>query len=194
LVAASVCLDFGGLTPSARRALSDLDDSKRLAPGVRERLALAIWVIAEQVVVATADAATIDRDGLHRTNLRLLADVLARLDPTPHACLVDGFVLGPRAVPHQAIIGGDRTSAAIAAASVIAKVTRDRVMAGGVAEAYPDYGFDAHMGYATVRHRQAIVAHGPSPVHRRSFASPAYTEFAERQATGEISPAIRSAG
>ncbi len=194
LVAASVCLDLGGLTPSARRLLGDLDDSKRLAPGVRERLARAIWVIAEQVVVVSADAATIDRDGLHRTNLRLLADALGRLDPTPHACLVDGFALGPGAVRHQAIIGGDRTSAAIAAASVIAKVTRDRVMAGGVAAAYPDYGFDAHMGYATARHRQAIVWYGPSPVHRRSFVSAAYTEFAERHTAGEISPAIGDAG
>ena len=193
LVAASVCLDVNGLTPSTRRALADLDDSKRIARDVRERLARAIWVIADQVVIALADAPTIDRDGLHRTNLRLLSDVFARLDPMPDVCLVDGFALGPGAVPHRAITGGDRTSAAIAAASVIAKVTRDRVMANVIATSYPQYGFEEHMGYATARHRQAIVRHGPSPVHRRSFASAAYAAFTELHSARETSSA-RSRG
>jgi ribonuclease HII len=193
LVAASVCLDLHSLTPAGRRALGDLDDSKRLAPAVRERLARAIWVIAEQVVVAVADAATIDRDGLHRTNLRILSDVLAGLDPVPQACLVDGFALTPGALAHRAIVGGDGRSAAIAAASVIAKVTRDRVMSGPIADTYPEYGFDVHMGYATARHRRAIVTHGPSAVHRRSFASASYTEFAQRQAAAGTSASVRRA-
>ncbi len=179
LVAASVCIDLGCLTPGERRALGDLDDSKRLAPAVRERLAAAIWVIAEQVVVASADAATIDRDGLHRTNLRLLAAVLGRLEPLPEACLVDGFALGPDAVAHRAVAGGDRTSAAIAAASVIAKVTRDRLMCE-LAGRYPDYGFEEHMGYATPRHREAIARLGPTQIHRRSFVSASYDAYAQR--------------
>jgi ribonuclease HII len=181
LVAASVCLDLRRLTSAERRALGDLDDSKRLAAAVRERLAAAIWVIAEQVVVASADPATIDRDGLHRTNLRLLAAVLGDLDPVPGACLVDGFALGADAVAHRPIAGGDRRSAAIAAASVIAKVTRDRMMCA-LAGHYPDYGFDEHMGYATPRHREAIARFGPSTIHRRSFASAAYTAYAARGA------------
>jgi len=179
LVAASVCLDLGRLTTGERRALGELDDSKRLAPAVRERLAGAIWVVAEQIVVASADAATIDRDGLHRTNLHLLARVLAGLDPVPGACLVDGFALGADAVAHRPIVGGDRTSAAIAAASVIAKVTRDRMMRA-LAGHYPVYGFDEHMGYATPRHREAIARFGPSAIHRRSFASAAYVSYAAR--------------
>jgi len=178
LVAASVCIDLARLTPGERRALGDLDDSKRLTPAVRERLAKAIWVIAEQVVVAHADAATIDRDGLHLTNVRLLATVLGRLDPAPETCLVDGFALGEDAVGHRPITGGDRTSAAIAAASVIAKVTRDRAMRA-LAARYPDYGFDEHMGYATLRHRDAISRYGPTPIHRRSFASASYAAFAD---------------
>lgn len=178
LVAASVCIDLACLTRAERRALGDLDDSKRLAPDVRERLAKAIWVIAEQVVVAQADPATIDRDGLHRTNLRLLATVLGRLDPAPGACLVDGFALGDEAVVHRAITGGDRTSAVIAAASVIAKVTRDRAMCE-LAGRYPQYGLDHHMGYATPRHREAIATYGPTPIHRRSFASASYAAFAD---------------
>ncbi len=183
LVAASVCIDLGRLTHAERRALGDLDDSKRLIPAVRERLAAAIWVIAEQVVVASADAPTIDRDGLHRTNLRLLTRVLGGLDPVPGACLVDGFALGADAIAHRPIAGGDRTSAAIAAASVVAKVTRDRMMRA-LAGRYPDYGFDEHMGYATPRHRAAIARFGPSAIHRRSFASAAYAAYAARgQAT-----------
>jgi ribonuclease HII len=179
LVAASVCIDLGRLTPGERRALGDLDDSKRLAPEVRERLAAAIWVIAEQVAVASADAARIDRDGLHRTNLRLLAAVLGNLQAPPAACLVDGFALGPGAVAHRAVAGGDRRSAAIAAASVIAKVTRDRLMRE-LAGRYPGYGLEEHMGYATPRHREAIARLGPTAIHRRSFVSASYDAYARR--------------
>jgi ribonuclease HII len=184
LVAAAVVLDLDAMTPAERRRLGDLDDSKRLRPGVRERLADAIWAIADQVVLVTAGPAAIDRDGLHRTNLRLLASALGQLAPRPAVCLVDGFCLGADAGPHRAVRRGDRTSAAIAAASVVAKVARDRAMAG-LARRYPDYGFEEHMGYATARHRDAIVRFGPTPAHRRSFASPAYAAFTARQAAGE---------
>lgn len=187
LVAASVVLDLGRMTAADRRALGDLDDSKRLAAPVRERLAAAIWVIAEQVVVACADAATIDRDGLHRTNLRLLAAVLAGLDPAADVCVVDGFALDEGAVAHRPIIGGDRTSAAIAAASVIAKVTRDRTMQA-LAERYPEYGFDEHMGYATPRHRAVVARCGPSAIHRRSFRSAAYLAYASGAPAAVLTP------
>jgi ribonuclease HII len=181
IVAASVCLDPHRLTENQERQLSELDDSKRLTPAVRERLADAIWVVADQVVVVAAGAATIDRDGLHRTNRRLLEAVLTGLNPRPEVCLVDGFALGADAGSHIHIVGGDRTSAAIAAASVIAKTTRDRLMVR-LARRYPDYGFDEHKGYATARHRDAIARYGPTPIHRRSFASPAYEQFASRRA------------
>lgn len=174
LVAAAVCLDLDRLTRSGRRALADLDDSKRLTTASRARLARVIWEVADGVSVALADAATIDREGLHRTNLRLLADALAGLGSRPQACLVDGFALGAGAPPHRAIPHGDATSAVIAAASVIAKVTRDRVLVERIAPAFPGYGFDRHMGYATAHHREAIRRLGPLPVHRRSFASAAF--------------------
>ena len=115
LVVAAVCLDLGALSPSGRRALGDLDDSKRLAPDVRERVAAAVMRHAEQVVVLLASPRTIDRDGLHRTNLRLMREALARLAPCPGVCLVDGFRLGPTAVDHRAVVGGDGRSASIAA-------------------------------------------------------------------------------
>jgi ribonuclease HII len=174
LVAAAVCLDLETLSPAGRRALGDLDDSKRVPHEVRERLATAIWCHAAQVVLVSASAATLDRDGLHRTNLRLLARALAGLRPAPAACLVDGFRLGPEAPPHRAIVDGDAKSAAVAAASIIAKTARDRLMAGPAATAYPEFGFDRHVGYATPEHHAALRATGLSPLHRRSFQSVAY--------------------
>ncbi len=128
LVVAAVVLNLDAMTRAERRLLGDLDDSKRLRPGVRGRLADAVWAIADQVVLVTAGPSAIDRDGLHRTNLRLLASALGQLTPRPALCLVDGFDLGGDAGPHRAVRRGDRTSAAIAAASVVAKVARDRAM------------------------------------------------------------------
>jgi ribonuclease HII len=177
LVVAGVCLDLTGLGARGRRALGELDDSKRLAPVVRERVAEAILRHAEQVVVLVASPATIDRDGLHRTNLRLLARALAAIEPCPAVCLVDGFRLGPAAPTHRAVIGGDHRSACIAAASVIAKTTRDRLMSGPMADAYPHFGFDQHVGYATPDHHAALRIRGLSPIHRRSFRSMAYPEL-----------------
>ena len=174
LVVAAVCLDLGTLTSAGRRSLGDLDDSKRLPPDVRARVAEAVMRHAEQVVVMSASPATIDRDGLHRTNLRLMARALAAIRPCADACLVDGFRLGPAAPGHRAIVGGDGRSAAIAAASVIAKTTRDRLMAGPVAAVYPGFGFDRHVGYATEDHHAALQVEGLTPLHRRSFRSMAY--------------------
>lgn len=174
LVVAAVCLDLEGLSVRGRRELGDLDDSKRLPTPVRERVAEAILRHAAQVVVMVAGPATIDRDGLHRTNLRLLGRALASLRPCPAMCLVDGFRLGPDAPPHRQVIGGDHRSAAIAAASVIAKTTRDRLMCGPMADAYPRFGFDQHVGYATPEHHAALRLEGLSPIHRRSFRSMAY--------------------
>jgi len=176
LVAAAVVLDLRSIGRRARRDLAELDDSKRLTPQAREALAAAILVHARQVTVLAASAGTVDRDGLHRTNLRLLGRVLHALDPMPDLCLVDGFRLGD-APPHRAIVDGDATSAAVAAASVIAKTTRDRLMAGPVADAYPAFGFQHHVGYATPEHHRALRDEGLCPLHRRSFRSVAYPEL-----------------
>lgn len=176
-MAAAVAIDLGRISRRARRALSDLDDSKRLSSDTRERLSEALWACCDQIVVSCASARTIDRDGLHATNLRLMRDLAARLDPTPDALLVDGFELGEDAPIHERVIGGDRRSACIAAASVIAKTTRDRLMRGPAARAHPEFGFDGHVGYATAAHREAVAVNGLSPLHRRSFRSVAYSEL-----------------
>ncbi len=183
LVAAAVCLDLRLMSSAARDALSGLDDSKRLTPRRRRALVGAVMMYAEQVVVISASARTIDADGLHRTNLRALAGALAGITPAADLALVDGFDLGPQAPAHRKMIKGDATSAAIAAASVIAKEARDRLMRGPAALLYPAYGFDGHVGYITVAHKDAVRTHGPSPLHRLSVRSDAYakhlTLFAE---------------
>ncbi len=174
IVAAAVCLDTQGLADDALRDLSGLDDSKRLTPRRRAGLVGAVMRHACQVVVISASARAIDADGLHATNIRIMRDALARLDPPPDIALVDGFDLGPDAPPHRTVIKGDATSAAIAAASIIAKEARDRLMRGPAAAAHPGYGFEGHVGYITPAHTQAVRALGPSPLHRRSFRSRAY--------------------
>jgi len=132
---------------------------------------------AARTSIVIRSAPGIDRRGLHVTNCEALGDALARLETGPEAiCLVDGFRLPRCEVPHRRVIGGDRTSAAIAAASVLAKVTRDRYMREA-AERYPGWGFEKHVGYSSPAHRAAIDEMGISPLHRRSFQSVAYTQL-----------------
>ena len=176
LAAAAVCLDYAALGEADLAALSGLDDSKRLTRPQREALYDEIVRLARQVVVVFFSPATIDRDGLHRCNLRGLARAIERLDPAPDVALVDGFRLPGCARDHRAVVGGDRLSAAVAAASIVAKVTRDRVMCG-LHDTYPMYGFDRHVGYATAVHQAAICEHGVCELHRLSFASAAYQQL-----------------
>ncbi|HEV7615561.1 MAG TPA: ribonuclease HII [Solirubrobacterales bacterium] len=177
LVAAAVLLDYEQLSRADRRALSGLHDSKQMTEERRLEMFPCVLQAATRVSVVIRSAAGIDRRGLHVTNLEALAVALERLDPPPRAtCLSDGFPLPRCAVPHRAVIEGDGTSAAIAAASVIAKVTRDRYM-HRAAETHPGWGFDEHVGYSTPEHRAAIEEIGISPLHRRSFQSVAYTQM-----------------
>lgn len=179
LVVAGVCLDLEALRGRPRRLLGELDDSKRLLLEQRERLYRVVMTHADAVAVQVATPRRIDADGLHRTNLRLMARVLEELGDVPELSLVDGFHLGPAAPAHTRVVGGDRRSAAIAAASVVAKVTRDRLMAGPMAAAHPGFGFDKHVGYATPEHHAAIRELGPSAIHRMSFDSLAYRDAAD---------------
>lgn len=132
---------------------------------------------AARVSVVVRCAGGIDRRGLHVTNIEALSVALERLRPEEGTtCLVDGFSLRRCRVPHRAVVGGDGTSAAIAAASVLAKVTRDRYMREA-ADRHPGWGFDEHVGYSTPEHREAIDRLGISPLHRRSFQSVAYSQL-----------------
>ena len=121
-------------------------------------------------------ASEIDRRGLHRSNLHALERALRGLDPVPDVCLTDGFRLPVDDFVHTAVVRGDGTSAAIAAASIIAKVTRDRSCTS-MAKSFPEYGFESHVGYITREHTQAVRTHGTTPLHRRSFAAMAYEQL-----------------
>ncbi|MDX6509872.1 MAG: ribonuclease, partial [Gaiellaceae bacterium] len=118
----------------------------------------------------------IDRNGLHKSNLAGLRAMLHALSPPAEACLVDGFRLGPTAPAHQAVVDGDEKSAAIAAASIVAKVVRDRAMRRMDA-LFPHYGFSSHVGYITPGHSAVVRQRGPSQIHRRSFQALCYAEF-----------------
>ncbi|HET9185633.1 MAG TPA: ribonuclease HII [Solirubrobacterales bacterium] len=177
LVAAAVLVDYERLSHSDRRALSGLHDSKQMTEERRLEMFPCVLRAAERVSVVVRCAAGIDRRGLHVTNIEALSQALERLAPGDGAiALVDGFRLPRCAVPHRAVVQGDATSAAIAAASVVAKVTRDRYMREA-ARQHPGWGFEEHVGYSTPEHRQAIEEIGISPLHRRSFQSVAYSQL-----------------
>ena len=177
LVAAGVLLDYESLGKDERKALAGLDDSKRKTEEERERLYPAVMAAASRVVVTARCAAGIDSRGLHVTNLNALADCLGRVAVPGAKCLSDGFRLGSRCpVEHEAVVDGDARSAAIAAASVIAKVTRDRYMRRAE-EVHPGWDFAGNVGYSTPEHRDAIARIGICDLHRRSFASTAYLQL-----------------
>jgi ribonuclease HII len=177
LVAAAVLFDYEALSIGDRRILGGLHDSKQMTEEARVEMFPCVMRAAARVSIVIRSAPGIDRRGLHVTNCEALGDALARLEPGPETiCLVDGFRLPRCEVPHRRVVGGDRTSAAIAAASVLAKVTRDRYMREA-AERHPGWGFEEHVGYSTPEHRAAIDKQGISPLHRRSFASVAYTQL-----------------
>lgn len=172
---AGVLLDYASLRGHRVRPLALLNDSKQVEPEERERLFHAVVAGASRISLRVIAASDIDTNGLHRSNLWGLRAVLADLHPPADACLVDGFRLGSLAPPHTAVVDGDTKSAAIAAASIVAKVTRDRLMRR-LDALYPRYGFSSHVGYITPGHTRAVVAHGPCPQHRLSFQARAYGE------------------
>jgi ribonuclease HII len=173
LLVAGVLLDYARLRDHKVRPLACLNDSKQCSEDEREELYRAVLGCAERVVVRAVPATQIDRNGLHRSNLAGLRAVLSELAPPAEVCLVDGFRLGPQAPEHRAVVDGDEKSAAIAAASIVAKVTRDRVMRR-LDALYPRYGFARHVGYITPGHSAVVRARGPSAVHRLSFQALCY--------------------
>jgi ribonuclease HII len=177
LVAAAVLFDLDALGVADVRALSALNDSKQHDPEAREELYPIVMRTALKVAVVSRCVRGIDSRGLHKTNLAALRDALARVARPGCVCLSDGFPVAALGHEQRAIIDGDATSAAIAAASIIAKVSRDRFMhrADGL---HPGWEFRSHVGYSTPEHRDAIQRLGVSPLHRMSFQSTAYQQLA----------------
>ena len=189
LVAAGVLLDLERIGRGERLALARLDDSKQKSIEEREDLYPHVIRAAACFSVAVRSVRAIDTRGLHVSNVQALSDCLRAIAAPDALCLVDGFRLPGCELEHTAVVEGDARSAAIAAASVIAKVTRDRYM-HRAAKLYPGWNFEGNVGYSTPEHRDAIRANGISPLHRRSFASVAYSQL---DLTGEV-PASPSAG
>lgn len=177
LVAAAVLFDMEALTTRELRALTRLNDSKQHSMEVREELFPIVMRTAVKVSVVSRCARGIDARGLHKTNLAALRDALLNVARPGCICLSDGFAIGPIDYEQRAVINGDATSAAIAAASIVAKVTRDRYMHRADA-LHPGWEFAAHVGYSTPEHRDAIQRIGISPLHRLSFQSTAYQQLA----------------
>lgn len=162
VVAAAVILDLDHVPEG-------LADSKLLKPARREELYETILASAD-VAVACVSAARIDATDIRKASLEAMRMALAALVRRPAFILVDGRDLPPWDGPGEAIIKGDRRVASIAAASIIAKVTRDRLMAR-LGQTYPAYGFDRHAGYPTAAHRAALTQFGPCPFHRLTFGT-----------------------
>lgn len=165
LVAAAVILPEG-----KRGEVPGLADSKLLRPAARERVYDQVLRRATAVGVVVIPPGEIDRVGLHRSNIAALRRALARLSTPAGYVLTDGFPVAGLGVPGLAVWKGDRVAACIAAASVVAKVTRDRMMVDLHAE-HPQYGFDEHKGYITAEHTAALRARGPCPEHRFSYVN-----------------------
>jgi ribonuclease HII len=177
LVAAAVLFDYEKLTLSDLRSLSALNDSKQHTMEMRETLYPRVLRAATRVAVTSRCVRGIDERGLHVTNLAALSDMLRRVGVPGCLCLSDGFPVPATGFDQRPVVGGDATSAAIAAASVIAKVTRDRFMVR-MEERFPGWEFATHVGYSTPEHRAAIEKNGVSPLHRMSFQSMAYQQLA----------------
>lgn len=176
LVAAAVLFDTERLSLADRRSLTRLNDSKQHDEAGREALYPLVLRAAARTSVVVRCVRGIDDRGLHNTNLEALRSALRAVACPESLCLVDGFSVPEFGFEQRAVVGGDSTSAAIAAASVLAKVTRDRYMRRA-ALSHSDWDFETNVGYSTPEHRAAIVANGISPLHRMSFASIAYTQL-----------------
>ncbi len=181
VVAAAVVLPTDFVLPG-------LDDSKKLSQKKREALYDAIREQAVSIGIGQIEADEIDRLNILQASLKAMREALAALDPAPQHVLIDGHIRPGSHFEETAIVDGDARSQSIAAASVIAKVHRDRLLVG-YEETYPEYGFAAHKGYGSAEHLSALRARGPCPLHRRSFGpvaallqkprSPIFVSFAE---------------
>jgi ribonuclease HII len=170
VVAAAAILPPRWLETGLPAELAGLNDSKQLTEAQREKYFEFLTRCAEiEFAIAAVDAGVIDEINILQATHRAMNDALAQLSPLPPHALVDGRPVKTLRVPQTAIVKGDARSYSIAAASVLAKVTRDRLMLAAHAQ-WPEYAFAEHKGYGTAKHLAAIAKHGACPIHRMTFA------------------------
>ncbi len=170
VVAAAVVLPALWMEEGLPDGLDGLNDSKQLTVGQREKFFAVLTTRTEvQFAIARNDAEEVDRWNILQATHRAMNQALAQLRPAPEHVLVDGHPAKSICFPQTALVKGDARSYSIAAASVLAKVTRDRLMVEFDRQ-WPAYGFAGHKGYGTPQHLAALATHGPCPIHRRSFA------------------------
>jgi ribonuclease HII len=170
VVAAAVMFPVEWVQEGLPRVLWGLNDSKQLTPEEREQYFALLTADAQvRYGVAIVDVGVIDRINILQATHQAMNEALAQLQPVPEHTLIDGLEVCSLRFPQTAIVDGDCKSYSIAAASVIAKVTRDRLMVK-FDQQYPGYGFAEHKGYGTPQHLAALRQHGPCDIHRRSFA------------------------
>jgi ribonuclease HII len=165
------------IMPPDQRAIAGVDDSKQLTPQERRRLAVLIRGRALAIGLGAASAREIDRINIYHASVLAMRRALARLVLQPHHVVVDGNPIRTLGVSHRAVVGGDGRCYTVACASIIAKVTRDRLMQA-LAVRHPAYAWGHNMGYATAEHLAGLDRQGASPHHRRSFGSVAQTTLA----------------
>ena len=171
-----VCVAACILDPD--RPVWGINDSKKLTEKKREQLFDTIQEQALAYAIALVDHETIDRINILEATYVAMQQAVERLHPAADYALVDGNRSKGLVIPHQCVVGGDAKSPSIAAASILAKVTRDRLMLEQDM-LYPAYGFAKHKGYGTKAHYQAILEHGPSPIHRMTFLKKFYDKHPE---------------
>jgi ribonuclease HII len=171
VVASVVCLPLEWIQNGIPRKLFGLNDSKQLTEEEREKFFGVLTTSPEvSYAIASIDEATIDAINILQASLRAMNEAFLQLQPIPEHTLVDGPHIFSLKTPQTPIIDGDAKSFSIAAASVLAKVTRDRLMRE-MHQLYPHYGFANHKGYSTPEHLAALAEYGPCAIHRRSFSS-----------------------
>ena len=156
------------LPPDTELVIPGVDDSKKVSPKKRAELYGIIQEKAIAWAVGAADVETIDRINILQATMLAMRRAIEQLDPQPDALLVDALTLHDISIPQQPIVHGDARSVSIAAASILAKVTRDTLMEE-LDELYPQFGFRDNKGYGTAAHVAAIREYGPCPIHRKSF-------------------------
>jgi len=169
VLAAAIILQLSGNMNTVLSHFAGVQDSKQLTPTTRERLYDVVMQHALAIGVGMGSVELIDERNILQATKHAMRSAISQLSPVPQALLLDAMLLGDIALPQRSIIKGDVCCLSIAAASIIAKVTRDRLMLQ-LHDQYPAYGFAQHKGYGTAAHLAALQRYGATPHHRKSFA------------------------